>query len=191
MWNDYKMKNMKKYLLTSAILILIIGTSYSQNYSPLKKGNKWTFKMQNASYTTKVLKQFYKYKGVNYFQKITKYSWGTSNTNYIRIDKYGSEIYLDPKSFTETINMPAKIELGNSWISSDKSWRYEIFKMNEVLKTPNQTFNNCMVIKAEQLTERDKDKLSVYYNYYVDGIGYVGSKNEKGLMSYLINYKLK
>lgn len=169
----------------------IIGTTYSQNYSPLKKGNKWTFKMQNSSYTTEVLKEPYTYNGVEYFQTETKYSWGTTDTNYLRVDEKGNELYLDPKSLTETVNMPANIELGYSWTSSDKTWKYEIFRLDEVLKTPKQSFNHCLVIKAEQLSERDKEKLSVYYNYYVDGLGYVGSKNEKGLMSYLTKYELK
>jgi len=182
---------MKKYLLIAAIFLFLIEVTYSQNYSPLKKGNEWTFKMQNTTYTKKILKRTFTHNRMKYFLTETKYSWGTKDINYFRVDEEGNEIYLDSKSLTETVNMPAIIELGNTWTSTDNTWKYEIFKLNETLKTPGQTFKNCMVIRAEQLTGRDKNKLPVYYDYYVDGIGHVGSKNEKGLMSYLTNYDLK
>ena len=182
---------MKKYLLTLATFIFLIGTTYSQNYSPLKKGNEWAFKMQNATYTTKVLDSFFTYKEVEYFQSETKYSWGMTEINYFRIDEEGNEIYLDSKSFTETVNMPSRIELGHAWISTDKTWKYEISGLNETLNTPEKIFKNCIIIKAEQLTGRDKGKLPAYYNYYADGIGYVGSKSEQGLVTYLTNYSLK
>ena len=167
----------------------LVHLSFSQNYSPLVKGTKMYFEMENASYTNEILEETVQLDGHEYFQSKTKYSWGKEVINLLRLDEHGNELYLDPISNTESINFPATPELGFSWVSTDGAWKYEVFKIGETLRTPNKNYKDCLVIKAQQLTGRDKEKLGLYFNYYMDNIGYVGSKNSDGLMSWLVNEK--
>jgi hypothetical protein len=180
---------MKKIILFFISSIIISSFSFGQNYSPLLKGSKKTFSMGHATYTKKILKKTVKKDGKEYFQSLTKYSWGNEVSILLRLDSLENEIYLDPKSNTESINFPANPKVGLSWLSTDGSWKYEILTIGTKFKTPIETYSNCLVIKAQQITGRDKEKLDLYYNYYVKDIGYVGSENSKGLMSWLTKYK--
>ncbi len=184
--------NHTRMRLPIVYLFLITAISaQAQNYSQLKVGNKWHFKMPDATYTRQVLKTTHRFDGKDYFQMKTKYSWGEVVIDYVRIDNEGNEVYLDTKSLTETINLPKKAELGQSWTSTDGAWRYEVFALGATFITPKDTYENCLVIKAEQQTARDEDKHQIYYNYRADGIGYIGSKTENGIISFLNKYKLK
>lgn len=170
-------------------MIAIFGLFHlglSQNYSPLVKGTKKHFEMNNASYTKEILEETVELDGHEYFQRKTIYSWGKEDIILLRIDERGNELYLDPISNSESINFPSTPERGFSWVSTDGAWKYEVFKIGVKLRTPKKRYKNCLVIKAQQLTGRDKEKRDLYYNYYVDNIGYVGSENSEGLMSWLV-----
>ncbi len=182
---------MKTKQILLVVLLSISHFSLCQNFSPLKTGTFKSFQMANATYTVEVLKDKVTQNGFEYFQHKTTYSWGSETIVLLRIDEDGNELYLDPKSKTESINFPANPQLGFSWMSTDGAWKYEVFKMDATFITPKDKYKNCLIIKAEQLTGRDKEKLSLYFNYYVNNIGYVGSENNKGLMSWLTKYKIK
>lgn len=175
-------------LLTLA-LTLISLTTYSQNYSPLQKGSKKSFKTNNAFYTIEFLKKTLTLNDHEYIQSVTSYSWGKSDTTNLRIDEQGNRIYLDPISLKESIDFPKDPEKGFSWKSTDGAWKYEIYDIGSTFASQKKTYTNCLVIKAEQITGRDKTKFKTYYNYYAEGIGYVGSKTNRGLISWMVKYK--
>lgn len=129
--------------------------------------------------------------GNEYFQSIRTYSWGDSDTSYFRVEKDGSVYYLDTKSNKESIDVPNNPSLNFKWNSSDNEWQYQVVEVNATLKTPKNTFADCLVIKAEQLNNSDTTKLSTYFNYYSKSIGYVGSKVDDQLMSYLQDWDIK
>ncbi|WKK74711.1 hypothetical protein QYS49_23890 [Marivirga salinae] len=182
---------MKILFLIQILSLITVSSIYSQDYYPLEVGNNWNFKIPGGdSYSTQVLEDFYNYHGRKYYQVEVKYSWGTTEINYKRKDKDGNEVYLNTKTGTESINIPSKLVEDYSWFSKDKSWKYKIIELNQILKTPVKTYENCLVIKAEQINYQDLNKFQVYYNYYVAGIGFVGSKDEYGLISYLSSYEL-
>ncbi|SHI00762.1 hypothetical protein SAMN04488109_6721 [Chryseolinea serpens] len=147
--------------------------------------------MPQNSFVDEVIEGTLNYKGKNYTRCLRKYSWGDTDTLFSRVDERGTLYSLDSKSRQETVDIPGELKIDHTWVSSDGAWRYEIKSLSGTLTTPNDRFENCLVIKAEQLTGRDKEKLQVYYNYYAKGIGYVGSKLEKGLMAYLEKWELK
>ncbi|AYB30739.1 hypothetical protein D4L85_09160 [Chryseolinea soli] len=147
--------------------------------------------MQEHSFVDEVIKGTLKHKGKEYSRTVRKYSWGSTDTIFSRVDHKGTSYYLDVKSRQETMDIPGELKVGLAWISSDGAWKYMIKSLSETLSTPGNKFENCLVIKAEQVTGRDKEKLQTYYIYYVKDIGYVGSKVEQGLMAYLEKWELK
>jgi hypothetical protein len=181
---------MNKYL---AILFLFyFNNSDAQNYAPKNPGCRWIYVMpSDDSFEDVITNQKFNYNSKSYFQSLRKYSWGQMDTSYYRIEKNGTIYYLDKESKKESIEIPGQPKISFRWTSSDKAWQYEIVGLNETLKTPKKEFLNCLVIKAEQISIRDKNKLPIYFNYYSKSIGYVGSKVDGQLMAYLIEWKLK
>lgn len=183
-----KIEIMKTLLLT-IFTTVISAVIFGQDYSPLRKGSKKTFQMKNASYTNEVLKKTIIVNAIEYYQSVTTYSWGSTDNIKLRIDSLGNELYLDPTSNTESINFPTSPQKDFSWISTDGAWKYEIFDIGPTFSSPSKTYKNCLIIKAKQITGRDKSKLQIYYNYYAEGIGYIGSKTPEGIMSWMTKFK--
>jgi hypothetical protein len=98
---------------------------------------------------------------------------------------------LDTKSKLESIDVPGQPKTGDSWTSADKAWKYTIIDIAATFKTPIKTFKDCLIIKAEQVDNRDSEKLQTYFNYYVKDIGYVGSKVNGALMAYIEKWDVK
>lgn len=181
---------MKKYLVIT--LLLYSCNSDTQNYSPKNPGSKWTYVMTpDGSFEDNITDHKLKHNNQYYFQSIRRYSWGAADTSYFRIGKDGTVYYLDQESKQESIEVPSQPKLSFKWTSSDKVWQYEIIELNATLKTPKKEFANCLVIKAEQISDRDKNKLPIYFNYYSKSIGYVGSEVDGQLMAYLSKWELK
>lgn len=179
---------MKKSLLLF-FLAAVTQISFSQNYSPFTPGLVKSFKMSQATYTVELSKDSTLLNGFHYHKMIMRYSWGDSAVTLLRKDQKGNEIYIDPISKLETVNFPAKPTKDFQWTSTDKAWSYLVFDTGTTFKTPEAKYSNCLIIKASQLTGRDTNKRAVYYNYYAPDIGYVGSKTEQGLMSWLVGMK--
>ena len=175
-----------KTILKIVVFTLISVISHGQDYCPLKKGEVQYFEMKRGSYVRTVLKEDVEINGEKYTPIETVYSWGAKTTSHIRIDKEGNRIYLDSDSKLESIEFPANIKRGYKWKSTDEAWSYEIILLDAEFKIKKTEFNNCLVIKAEQLTGRDKTKSKVYYNFYAENIGYVGGTNEKEYGSWLV-----
>jgi len=173
------------------ILFLIPIMLTAQTYSPKTVGSKWTFKMGDNSFTDEIVAGQFTHEGKDYLKKLRTYSWGDKDLSYFRVDNTGTTFYLDAKSKLECIDVPGQPKAGDSWTSADKAWKYTVTDIAGVLKTPTQTFKDCLIIKAEQLGNRDKEKLQIYLNYYVKDIGYVGSKVDGGLMAYIEKWDVK
>lgn len=181
---------MKK--LTSLLLLYSLSNMASaQNFSPKAIGNKWYYKMGELSFTDEITSNSYKFKGKTYFTNLRTYSWSATEISYFRVDENGTSYYLDIKSKLESTDLPGQPKVGDSWISTDKAWRYSIVDIAATLKTPKETFRGCLVIKAEQLTSRDKEKLQTYFNYYAKDIGFLGSMIDGELMAYIDKWDLK
>lgn len=180
---------MKKLLLIGLLFYSFNGLA--QDYSPKNPGSHWTYKMQDGSFEDFITSEKFVHNQVEYFQSVRKYSWGAADTSYFRVNKDGTVYYLDAGSLKESIDVPANPKPSFKWVSADNAWRYEIVEVKTSFKTPNKTFKDCLVIKAEQISDSDKNKLNTYFNYYSKSIGYVGSKVNGELMAYLVKWDLK
>ncbi len=180
-----------KKLIGLTLIFLITNIAIAQNFSPKAVGNKWTYKMGDQSFTDEITDNDFIFKEKTYFKNLRTYSWGATDESYFRVDEIGTIYYLDTKSKLESISIPAQPKVGDSWTSSDKAWKYSIVDIAAKFQTPKQTFNDCLIIKAEQTTNRDKEKLQTYFNYYAKDIGYVGSKIEGRLMAFIEKWDVK
>jgi hypothetical protein len=163
----------------------------AQTYSPKTVGSKWFFKMGDNSFTDEIVEGKFTNNGKDYLKSLRTYSWGDKDLSYFRVDNNGTTFYLDTKSKLESIDVPGQPKTGDSWASADKAWKYTIEDIAAIFKTPTRTFKDCLIIKAEQTGNRDSEKLQTYFNYYVKDIGYVGSKVDGGLMSYVEGWDVK
>ncbi len=164
----------------------------AQIYSPISVGNKWFYKTGDQSFSDEITDHSYSYNGKTYYTSLRTYSWGDKDISHYRVDTDGTVIYLDSKSKLESIEIPGRnAKTGYTWISSDKAWKYTIAKIAATFKTPKQTFTDCLLIKAEQVTGRDKEKLQVYFNYYVVGIGFVGSETSDSVLTYIEKWNVR
>ena len=180
-----------KRLIGLTLLYLITNMATAQTFSPKTIGSKWTYKMGDNSFTDEITDNDYKFKGKTYFKNLRTYSWGDKDESYFRVDDTGTTYYLDTKSKLESVDIPGQPKVGDSWTSADKAWKYSIVDIAATFQTPKQTFNDCLIIKAEQATNRDKEKLQTYFNYYAKGIGFLGSKIDGGLMAYIEKWDVK
>lgn len=119
-----------------------------------------------------------------YVVRARNYSWGGVDTALFRQED-GNIYAYDAETGKETIDVPTEPSVGQSWLESDGSWRYEIISISANLETPVKEYQDLLVIQAKQLTGRDKDKATKYLNYYAKGVGYIASVVDGKLMSYL------
>jgi hypothetical protein len=174
------------------ILFTLISTVLTaQTYSPKTVGSKWFFKMGDNSFTDEIVDGKFTHDGKDYFKSLRTYSWGDKDLSYFRVDNTGTTFYLDSKSKLESIDVPGKPNTGDSWTSSDKAWKYTVIDLAATFKTPAKTFKDCVIIQAEQIGNRDKEKLQTYFNYYAKDIGYIGSEVDGGLMAYIEKWSVK
>jgi len=191
---------MTKKLLVLILSITIYGCrtssklsdSTNESYNPISKGNTWIFQYVNSSntQTVKVTKANIKINGKKYFKIVRTYSWGNKSEDYTRIED--KTIYsFDSKTKAESISIPKDLEIGKIWNEADNSWKYEIISITAVLETPKGKFGNLLQIRASQLTNRDKDKVTVYDLFFKKGTGQIAAKGNEQLMTYLIESKIK
>jgi hypothetical protein len=171
------------------IVLILQCTLASKDFSFLEKGKTKVYKSKNGTTTKEILGSKTEINGVEYFQELVKYSWGKEVVNHYRLVENGDLVYLDNKSKTESVIMPYVKDKGYSWTSADGAWKYEIHSTGQIFATPDNTYSNCLIIKATQLTQRDKKKHKFYLNYYVEDIGHVASVIENEIMNYLSEIK--
>lgn len=165
--------------------IVVFSTLQEHPYAPLIPGSSWVYKTPDGSFEDYISERKFTHNKIDYFQNIRKYSDGTAEVSYYRIEKNGALFYLDNKSFKESIEIPANPRLSFRWASSDNKWQYKVVEVDTELKTPLHNFKNCIAIKAES------NDGSTYINYYSKGVGFVGSKIDSELVCYLTKWQLK
>lgn len=89
----------------------------------------------------------------------------------------------------ESVALPKKVRVGDTWLEADSSWRYEVVAVAEKLTTPARRYRDLLHLRCTQLTQRDAHKYAVYEMYYAPQLGLVASSNAGELMSYLAEIK--
>lgn len=178
------MKNHTLIILAILFSSLTYGQQKGYYFLPDSVEIHKTFILGQHTYTDSYLLEKSIKGEQEYCIRIRKYSWGDTDTALYREDE--TNLYTwDQETGKETIDIPKKPVVGQVWFESDSSWRYEIVSINAKLKTPLKSYEGLVVIQAEQLTGRDKEKSSKYLNHYAEGIGYIGSVVNEKLLSYL------
>ncbi|KPQ17068.1 MAG: hypothetical protein HLUCCX10_07190 [Algoriphagus marincola HL-49] len=187
---------MKKVKLSILVLVLGILTSMTQvslkdnAYFPMELSEEVTFKYTDTeSFVKNIdLKEKKLLGGKEYSVRLIQYSWGKNDTTYFRTE---NEIvyYYDEKSNTESVEIPNDFKVGMTWTSTDNAWKYEITSIKAKLKTPEKKYRNLLEIKATQLQNRDKTKLTEYLNYYKKNVGNIASVTNGKLMTYKLEKK--
>ena len=173
---------MNSFLIS--ILIFLTSIQYQQpQYSVLVPGTSWSYKTPDGTFDDYIHEQMFVRGKNSYFQNIRKYSDGTAEISYYRIQN-GAVYYLDNKSFKESIEIPASPRKSQEWNSSDHQWEYKVVEVNVELKTPAHTFKNCIAINAKSNVDG-----STFINYYSKGIGFVASKMNNELVTYLTKWQ--
>lgn len=187
---------MKKSHVLAVIFLVIPLSSCAQNYLPLAKGNKWSFGMGYHSFVDEIVQDDFSFNGKKYFMRLRKIKYAENDTlkidtTYLRVTTDGSIRYLDRKLKKEINWIPNKPTIGQSWTSADNEWKFTIVETSASLQAMKKTYNNCIVIKEEQIEKRESGTAPVYIHYYSKDIGYAGMKVREGLAVWLLDYNLK
>ena len=175
------------YQLSIQLIVFLFSQQVERTYSLLVPGNSWAYETLNGTFEDKIIGEKYIYKGIVYYQNVRSYADGTAEVTYYRKDKNGATLYLDNKTFKESIEIPANPILSYRWLSSDGKWTYKIIEVGTTLKTPKgDLFKSCIAIQAQS-----NDGGGTFLNYYAEGIGFVGSKSGGQLVAYLVKWNTK
>ena len=185
---------MRSILAISTILaVLFINETSAQQVDNSNEYMITSGNQQSASYFDYGKHSYVEYfqnnkkeiKGHEYSVLIRRYSWGKNDTTYYRVDEH-NYLHFNQKTQSESIVLPRVPKKNYTWYENDSSWVYKILETDQKFKTPAKKYRNCVLVKANQLTNRDPEKFSEYYLYYSKGIGYVGNSDNKGnILSYL------
>lgn len=120
--------------------------------------------------------------GHRYYIRIRAFK-NRNDTSFFR-ETTDNFVSLDRKTLTETIVMPKKPIVGQTWEGSDGNWIFVVKEIDAILETPTKNYTNLVNIEARQRTKAEKNKFEKYNNFYALGIGYVGSVVDGKLFSY-------
>lgn len=177
------------YLLLTLILLSCGTTKTTENnslnlYYPISGINaKFKYADSDNFVFHKDLNKLDSKDGKEYSIREISYSWGEITKTLYRLEN-GNVMYFDQKSNTENLIMPSEPKIGFKWKSDDDSWEYEIVDMNASLDTPTKKYSGLLLMKASQISNRDKNKLAQYLNYYEKGTGKIASFGNGKLMTY-------
>lgn len=129
------------------------------------------------------LKNDFDFNNNKYYARVRIYNSANIDTFYYRDTEMGL-VYVDTKSFKETIEMPANPKVGDKW-RENSNWVYEVKSINATLKTPLKEFTNLVEIECTQTTGETKNKFRKYNNFFAEGIGKVGSVVDGTLITYI------
>lgn len=161
-----------------------------KNFEGISLGSRKVFQTGDVYFTTEFDEEWTEINGTKFVKRLT-YNLGNVSTFYFTEKKDGI-YYLEPDSLTLTLDVPFKPHKGKKWQDVSGDWEYEIKETSAEFKTPECTYQSCLVIKATMLNLRDEDgEAYVYENYYLKGFGYIGSTLNGDLTAHLVGYDMK
>lgn len=181
-----------KALIIKALLIFLALPLFSQgedsttDYVNMTPGKLMIYNMGDSKFqdifldTTVVLAdQEYKARARYYFNTEKR------DTAYLR---KGEDAYYvwDEDSQSEFMEVPHAPVKGQAWFGPNDKWHYKILKTTGKISTAYGKHKDLLVIQARQIDAEDQSKYRVYQNHYKRGTGYVGSKVNGRVLSYLI-----
>lgn len=171
-------------LLTSFYHITTYDEIKGEPYHPIIAGQKGFYKDHQTIYSFSWDSIPTKISGKEYIKQTINYNNDLSIA-YYRNDN-GNVVYMKPGQKEETIEVPANPQPGMVWYESDSTWIYKITDLKGKLKTPASKFINCLVIQSEHIENNAADKGVLYMQYYQRGRGYVGTKINGQVYSYML-----
>jgi hypothetical protein len=211
---------MNRILSFLLVLAWLVGSESlgAQDYFPLRPGNKWYYDWKGSEITLKVDSKPHEFNGNSYWAIVDSTPdvvydssrivfEGTSYwiyrkarlgmpiaTMFCRKDAEGNIYSYDDESNIESLFIPKKIKEGDTWISSDGQVEYKIISRKETFESKSSVFNDCLVISTKVLRPRypgaSFDPSSVFFHYYYEGVGYVGSKPEDKFGMTLLKWEI-
>ncbi len=185
---------MIKKILLVIVLIIIMSFKFinDSDYILLfeKANNIKLYKYGKHHYYEYFMDDKKEINGNLYYVGIRKYSFGDIDTTYIRKSDIN---YLQFNRITnsESVLLPITPKIGDNWLENDGSWKYEVIEEKATFKTSYKNYDDCILVKCNQLTNRDFDKDEEYLLYYSKEFGFVGNVDkEKKILSYLKEIKL-
>lgn len=178
----------------------------AQDYFPLQPGNKWYYEWIGSEVILSVQSKPYEFNGIPYWAIVDRtpevtfdssrivfegktywlYSKGRDGmpiaTMYYRKDSEGNVYWYDDELNVESLLIPKEFRVGDSWVSDDERIEFRVVTIGGTFKTRSSAFNDCLVISTKALKPRypwdSFDPSSVFFHYYREGVGYVGSNPE-------------
>jgi len=193
-------------LVLALALVFASASLTAQDYFPLKPGNKWHYEWIGSEVTLEVESQPQEFNGNTYwaivdstpevafdssrivFEGTTYWIYRKARlgmsiaTMFCRKDAEGNTYSYDDELIIESLLIPKQIKEGHTWMSSDKRLEFKIVSTKGTFKSNSSVFKDCLVISTRVLRPRypgaSFDPSVVFFNYFGEGVGYLGSKPE-------------
>lgn len=175
------------FVFASFILFAFRGINSESNCILLfeKANNIKFYQYGKSAYYEFFLDEKKKFKGNEYYVQLRRYSWGDTDTTYVRKAETNYMKY-DKSEQNESMLLPIEPMLGDNWKDKDGNWEYKVIEKDLTFKTPIRNYRNCIKLKCQQLTNSSPKKDQTYYLYYSREFGYVGNVDENNkILSYL------
>lgn len=153
------------------------------NYEGVSNAKKVFLTSQGNTFVDYYLNREFSFKNQQYAARVRVYSETDVDTAYYRESQVGL-VYVDPKTFVETVDLPKNPQVGQTW-QEPTDWVYEVKSVNASLETPKGKYDNLVEIEAKQTTGETEEKFLKYNNFHAEGIGYVGSVVNGEVFAYL------
>lgn len=116
--------------------------------------------------------------GVEYTHYKQSWKSGSVQDMYLR-EENGNVFQFEDCCEDDTVRLPVKQDIGESWQTADKLSTYEIISIDGELETPVCKYTNLLVLKSTF-------KNGAFTFYYQKGYGYIGATVNDQLISFVI-----
>ena len=114
-----------------------------------------------------------------YTVKIIADAYGKKTMSYVRKGAYYFYQY-DPRTSTEGVLVPINPKMGETWISADKSMKYEVIALEQRFQTPVKKYKKAIWIKGIPNRNPYGIQRAKQYLHYVRGEGLVAMTDARG-----------
>lgn len=183
-----------KFIIITIILIAITAFTFTtkptfdeiegKSYHPIVIGQKFIYKTDHSTYSKTFDNATVVINEKSYIKCITNFGYSQSISFYR--EEGDRVLYIKPNQTLETVQIPENISVGLVWYESDSTWKYTVKSLKETLETPEANYLNCLVIQSENVNYKSNSEyFKQYFQYYQKGRGYIGTKLEGRLYSYV------